>query len=243
MMTRPFKIERSPVAEARLAEPLAPPPGRAKASSFFDADTDPGLAEICRGAGIDPETIAPESRAAALQLCGRLLREVAVGMLDVSQSTNEFRNRFRISAAPRDDETNFFARGVDEAVKRLITTTSVRGGSVDAIRESFQDLKSQQVAMMSAMHAAFEECLGRLDPKELEDRFERAAKRGVFGSQNKSRYWDLYAELFNTLAQRPKDGFPHLFVETFARAFEEKMAAAKTSRRSAFGDDRAVGDF
>ena len=122
---------------------------------------------------------------------------------------------------------------------------------MDAIRESFQDLKTQQAAMMAAMHAAFEECLGRLEPKDLEERFERNAKRGVFGTQNKARYWDLYAELFNTLAQRPEDGFPHLFVETFARAFEEKVAAAKASRRNAFGaereepagDDRAVGDF
>ncbi len=251
MMTRPFKVERSPAAEARLTEPLTSPPGRTKSSALFDADTEPGLAEICRGAGIDLDSIAPEYRAAALQLCGRLLREVAVGLMDVSQSGNEFRNRFRIPAAPRDDDSNFFARGANEAVRRLISTTSVRGGSVDAIREGFQDLKSQQAAIISAMHAAFEECLGRLDPKELEERFERNAKRGVFGTQNKARYWDLYTELFNTLAQRPKDGFPHLFVETFARSFEEKITAAKASRRSAFGADReepageerAVGDY
>ncbi len=251
MMTRPFKVERSPVAEARLAEPLTSMPGRAKAATLFDAYSDPGLADICRGAGIDPESIAPENRSAVLQLCGRLLREVAVGLMDVNQSTNEFRNRFRIPVPSREDDSNFFARGVDEAVRRLLTTTSVRGGSVDAIRESFQDLKTQQAAMMVAMHAAFEECLGRLEPKDLEERFERNAKRGVFGTQNKARYWDLYAELFNTLAQRPEDGFPHLFVETFARAFEEKVAAAKASRRNAFGaereepagDDRAVGDF
>lgn len=251
MTTRPFRVERSPVAEARLAEPLTSMPGRAKAGNFFDANTDPGLADICRGAGIDPESIAPENRAAALQLCGRLLREVAVGLMDVNQSGNEFRNRFRIPIPPRDDGANFFARGVDEAVRRLMTTTSVRGGSVDAIRESFQDFKTQQTATMAAMHAAFEEVLSRLDPKDLEERFERNAKRGVFGTQNKARYWELYAELFNTLAQRPKDGFPHLFVETFAHAFEEKIAAAKASRRGAFGadredpaaDDRAVGDF
>jgi type VI secretion system protein len=238
MMTRPLKVERTPAAEARLAEPLAMPPGRAKSSSLYDGDIDSGVMELCRGAGLDPETVAPENRAAMLQLCGRLLREVVVGLLDVSQSSNEFKNRFRITPPSNEDGPNFFGRGVDESVRRLLTTTSVRNGSVDAIRESFQELKSQQAAVMVAMHAAFEECLGRLDPQELTERFERAGKRSVFGSQNKNRYWELYAEMYSTLAQRPKDGFPHLFVETFARAFEEKLTSAKAGRRSAFGADR-----
>jgi type VI secretion system protein len=238
MMTRPLKVERTPAAEARLAEPLAVPPGRAKATTIIDGDIDSGVMELCRGAGLDPESVAPENRAAMLQLCGRLLREVVVGLLDVSQASNEFRNRFRIAPPSAEEGPSFFGRGVDESVRRLLTTTSVRNGSVDAIRESFQELKTQQSAAMMAMHAAFEECLGRLDPKELTERFERAGKRSVFGSQNKNRYWELYAEMYTTLAQRPKDGFPHLFVETFARTFEEKIANAKAGRRSAFGADR-----
>ena len=254
MMTRPFKVERSAAAQARLAEPLAVPPNRAKTSAFADADIESGLAEFCRGAGIDPQSISPETRATALHLSGRLLREVAVGLLDVSQSKAELRNRFRIAppAGQEDGRANFFANGVDEALLRLLTTSAVRSGSVDAIRDSFQGLKSQQTAMLAAMRAAFEEFVSRLDPQELSERFERNAKRGVFGSQNKARYWDLYAELFNTLAQRPADGFPHLFVETFARAYEEKFASLAPVKRSAFGgdrdepasgDDRAVGDF
>jgi type VI secretion system protein len=91
---------------------------------------------------------------------------------------------------------------------------------------------------MNAMHAAFEEFLGRVDPKELEERFDRATKRGVFGTQNKGKYWELYAEMYAGLAQRPADGFPHLFTETFARAFEAKLRTLVPPRRSAFGGDR-----
>ncbi len=237
MMTRPLRIDRTPAAEARLAEPLAAPPVRPRSVTLIDSDIDSGVAELCRGAGLDPESVAPENRAAMLQLCGRLLREVVVGLLDVTQSGAEFRNRFRIPP-PAEDAPNFFARGVDESVRRLLTTMSVRNGSVDALRESFQEIKSQQPAFLKAMHAAFEECLGRLDPKELAERFERTGKRGVFGSQNRNRYWDLYSELYGTLAQRPTDGFPHLFVETFARIYEERMNQARNGRRSAFGADR-----
>jgi hypothetical protein len=125
--------------------------------------------------------------------------------MDLNQNRNEFRNRFRIAPlAPEVPESPLsFSRGVDEALVRLLTTVSTRAGSVEAIRSNFRELKAQNVALVAAMRAAFEEFLSRVDPKELEERFERATKRGVFGAQNKSRYWDLYTELFAGLVQRP----------------------------------------
>jgi hypothetical protein len=74
----------------------------------------------------------------------------------------------------------------------------------------------------------------------------------VFGSQNKNKYWELYAEMYSGLAQRPPDGYPHLFIETFARNFEAKLRALVPQRRAAFGadarepddpDSKAIGDF
>jgi len=146
--------------------------------------------------------------------------------MDLNQGRNEFRNRFRIAAptAEASESPLNFSRGVDEALVRLLTTVSTRAGSVEAIRENFRELKAQNAATLAATRAAFEEFLNRVDPKELEERFERAGKRGVFGGQSKAKYWDLYAELFSGLAQRPADGFPHLFIETFAKAYEANCA-------------------
>jgi type VI secretion system protein len=128
---------------------------------------------------------------------------------------------------------------------------STRAGSVEAIRDNFRELKTQNSATLVATRAAFEDFLSRVDPKELEERFERASKRGVFGGQNKAKYWDLYSELFAGLAQRPADGFPHLFTEAFAKAFEAKVRALNPPRRGSFGvepgptdpDSQAVGDL
>jgi hypothetical protein len=44
--------------------------------------------------------------------------------------------------------------------------------------------------------------------------------------------------MFAGLAQRPPDGFPHLFIETFAKAYEAKLRALVPPRRSSFGGDR-----
>jgi type VI secretion system protein len=234
MLTRPIRVESFPSSPrpAAAAAPVAPEPPVLSAAVaappgvvLYDGDTDPGLAAFCRGAGIDPRSITPEARAGALQLAGRLLRESVVGMMEMHQARYEFRNRFRIpSPAPEDSPPSLnFALGVDETLLRLLTNRSVRTGPVEALRDHFRDLKAQHAATLVAMQAAFEQFLARLSPHELEERFEQNAKRGATGAKNKARYWDLYAELFQGIAQRPPDGFPHLFIEAFGRAYEAKV--------------------
>jgi type VI secretion system protein len=263
MMTRPLKVDPPRVSAASENAAHAPTPAsapapgqslsRSQSLALYEGDFDLGLSSFCRGAGIDPRSVTPEARNAALQLAGQLLREAVLGLMDLNQGRNEFRNKFRIPAptAEASESPLNFSRGVDEALVRLLTTVSTRAGSVEAIRENFRELKAQNAAMLAATRAAFEEFLTRVDPKELEERFERAGKRGVFGGQSKAKYWDLYAEMFAGLAQRPADGFPHLFTETFAKAYEAKLRVLVPPRRSSFGADRdapanpndhAVGD-
>jgi type VI secretion system FHA domain protein len=241
MMTRPLKVEgtKGEGARAEGSAGSAIPAARGSNPVLFDGDFDVGLTAFCRGAGIDPQNLTSEARGAALQLAGQLLREAVLGLMDLNQNRNEFRNRFRISPPANDGPESplNFSRGVDEALVRLLTTLSIRAGSVEAIRQNFRELKAQNTASLTATRAAFEEFLGRVDPKELEERFERATKRGVFGSSNKSKYWDLYAEMFPGLVQRPADGFPHLFTETFAKAYEAKLRLLVPPRRG-FGADR-----
>jgi type VI secretion system protein ImpI/type VI secretion system protein len=254
MMTRPLKVNppasaAAPAAVAAPAPVAAPgslaasaPSPRAQTPVLYDGDFDVGLSAFCRGAGIDPRGITNEARGAALQIAGQLLRESVLGLMDLKQNRNEFRNRFRISPPQQDNAPESplnLTGGVDETLVRLLNTVSVRASSVNTIREAFKETKAQNTASLAAMRAAFEEFLGRVDPKELEERFERAGKRGVFGTQNKGKYWDLYAEMFSGLAHRPADGFPHVFTEAFAKAYEAKIRTLMPPRRSTFGADRA----
>src|SRR4029077_299438 len=124
-------------------EPVRPdagavPPARAQSPVLFDGDFDVGLSAFCRGAGLEPRSISTEARGAALQLAGQLLREAVLGLMDLNQSRNEFRNRFRISPPTNDGPESplNFSKGVDEALIRLLTTLSTRAGSVEAIRHN-----------------------------------------------------------------------------------------------------------
>jgi type VI secretion system protein len=250
MMTRPLKVEApTPKLENSSASgsglQSSSQAARAQAPALFEGDFDIGLAAFCRGAGIEPRSINSEARGAVLQLAGQLLRESVLGLMDLNQGRNEFRNKFRMQQPPADpsEAPLNLSRGVDEALVRLLNTLSTRAGSVEALRQNFRELKAQNSATLVAIRAAFEEFLSRVDPKDLEERFEKAGKRGVFGGQGKSKYWDLYAELFPGLVQRPADGFPHLFTEAFAKAFEAKMRVLVPPRRTSFGADRDDPDL
>ncbi|HUX73972.1 MAG TPA: type VI secretion system-associated FHA domain protein TagH [Steroidobacteraceae bacterium] len=234
MMTRPLSAERA----------AAPLPRAPAAAVIFDDEVDSGLAAFCRGAGIDPRTLPPECRSTALQRAGQLLREAVLGLMDLNQSGNEFRNRLRIPAPAADDapSTVHFTHGVDETVLRLLATLSARAGSVEAMRENFRGLKAQNAASLAALGTALDEFLARFAPKELAERFDRGIKRGHFGAQNKGKYWDMYAELYPSLAQRPAEGFPHLFLEAFARAYQERLQALNPPRRGSLGADGAAVD-
>ena len=248
---------RSDISASSAGNPLANPSlSRSQSLALYEGDFDIGLSAFCRGAGIDPRSVSAEARNSALQLAGQLLREAVMGLMELNQGRNEFRNKFRITTPVSDapESPLNFSRGVDEALVRLLTTMSTRSGSAEAIRDNFRELKAQNAASLVATRAAFEDFLGRVNPKDLEERFDKAGKRGVFGGQSKAKYWDLYGELFAGISQRPADGFPHLFTEAFAKAFEARLRTLIPPRRATFGTevneatqpidtpDQAVGD-
>ncbi len=245
MMTRPLSIDRAAPApdRARLAAERAAAP-RAQSGVLFDGEFDAGLSAFCRGAGIDPRSLTSDARASALHRAGQLLRESVLGLMELNQGRGEYHNRLRIPPVPTADSEYAvgFTQGVEETLLNLLNTVSTRAGSVEAMREQYRGLKGQNAATLTAMRAALDEVIGRFDPTELAERFERGTKRGVFGAPNKGKYWDLYAELYAGLSQRPPDGFPHLFIEAFAKAYEAKLRMLVPPRRGSFDRDAADPD-
>ena len=89
------------------------------------------------------------------------------------------------------------------------------------LREAIAEGKTHELAAAKATRAAFVEFLDRLDPAELEARFERAARRGKARSADKAQYWELFTTFYRNLIEMPEDHLPHTFVEAFAAAYKE----------------------
>ncbi len=208
---------------ARLAKAAGRDSRGASAPALYDVQS--GLQAFCRGAGIEPEKLPAEAQTRLLHLTGQLLREALVGLKDLERSRSEIRDRFRIELPPPepDDPRPSLGRStVDELLLQILVQHESR--SIDAVqwlRESVAEAKAHELATAQAMRAAFIEFLDRLDPAELEARFERAARRGKARSADKAQYWELFTTFYRNLIEMPADHLPHTFVEAFAAAYRE----------------------
>lgn len=210
---------------ARLAKAAGRDSRGASAPALYDVQS--GLQAFCRGAGIDQEKLPVEAQTRLLHLTGQLLRESLVGLKDLERSRSEIRDRFRIELPPPepDDPRPSLVRStVDELLLALLIQHESR--SIDAVqwlREAVGEAKAHEQAAAQAMRTAFVEFLDRLDPAELEARFERAARRGKARSEDKAQYWELFTTFYRNLIEMPADHLPHTFVEAFASAYREAV--------------------
>jgi type VI secretion system protein len=229
------RVERLAKAARRDIQNRANGAGAANAANgaqLFDVST--GLQVFCRGAGIDAEKLPADAQTRFLHLAGQLFREALVGFKDLDRSRSESRNRFRIelpAPEPDDPRPSLSRSTVEDLLLGLLLSHENR--SLDAVqwlRESVAEAKTHELATAQATRAAFVEFLDRLDPAELEARFERAARRGKARSADKAQYWELFTTFYRNLIEMPADHLPHTFVEAFAAAYREylKKAAEKT---------------
>jgi type VI secretion system protein len=207
-------------------------PTAASNAQLFDVTT--GLQVFCRGAGIDADKLPADAQTRFLHLAGQLFREALVGFKELDRSRSDSRNRFRVELPPPDpdDPRPSLSRStVEELLLGLFTRHENR--SLDAVqwlRETVNESKTHEAATEKATRAAFVEFLDRLDPAELEARFERAARRGKARSADKEQYWEMFTTFYRNLIEMPADHLPHTFVEAFAAAYREylRKAAEKT---------------
>ena len=85
-----------------------------------------------------------------------------------------------------------------------------------------------QMSLYGAIQAAVDELMNRIEPGDLQERFDRGLKRGaLLGAANKLKYWDLYIEFYQALNQRNEQGLPTLFAEELTRTYAERSTPRK----------------
>ena len=199
------------IQQAAPAAPTAPTPST-------PPDNTPGLQAFCRGAGIGAETLPVDAHARMLHLAGQLLRECLSGLKESNRSQQEQRNHLRVTYQkdPGDFLPSLERHSIEELIQELLKAhDSRRFDAVQWLRESFANGRRHDGAMIEAMGAAFADFVGRLDPRDLATRFERSARRKTHGN------WELYGEFYRQLCDTPPNTLPHIFVETFAQAYDQ----------------------
>ncbi|MBJ9977389.1 type VI secretion system-associated FHA domain protein TagH [Pseudomonas sp. S75] len=227
----------APVAPAAPVEPalapVAPAPAAAPASATGMAE--PALLQaFLRGAGIEHLRIDADDAAAQMEAVGRSYRLMVEGLIDVLRARASLKGEFRMqqtTIAPVQNNPLKFAPNADEALLLLLRQGSQAFMPADqAVRDSFDDLRAHQLAVMAGVEAAIKHLLVRFEPGQLEGRLAPAAGLAkLFGGSRQAHLWQQFTELYGQISREAQDDFQDLFGREFSRAYEAHNARLQRS--------------
>ena len=221
MTTRRIQ-KREPVPQ--LSPAVTAPAPAIRRSPETLAEIQSGFDAFCRGAGIETASLSVEAQAKLLTLAGQMLRETVLDLMGALKHRSDQRTRLHASDAAQTNNPLKNSTGVEDALRKLLGANSRHLGSVESLREAFHDLRNHQLALDAAGQMALDDLLHRLDPNELQERFDRGLKRNpAAGGANKAKYWELYSEFYPLVNQRDTRGVPAVFAEEYARSYAEKL--------------------
>jgi type VI secretion system FHA domain protein len=256
VMERPAAVSGAPLAAPlpqRPQPPASPPPAAARPlRATVAAPAPPGarptgaapgapaavgpsqtgfdIDSLLKAAGVDPASLPPDTASSL----GLILRSVVQGMIDVLRARSEIKEQFRLShTIVKTAENNplKFAVNAEDALSSLLGRRNPAYlPPVDAFEDAFNDIRFHQLAMIAGMRAGFDNVMSRFDPQQLQEGFDKRAKRGgLLSMSGKSRYWEQFAEEFQELAGDREQAFRRLFAEEFAAAYEKQLELLKRS--------------
>jgi len=185
------------------------------------------------GLGINRTELHPSvDLAEVMQNAGEVMREFVEGTAQLLASRANLKNAFRLdqtTVLPRHNNPIKLSANTKDSIKQLLVGKEGEYlGPRDAVREVCRDLLFHQDAFLDAMNNSFVEFADRLDPDELQQGFDRTLDSNFLTKfKNKSKYWDLYCDLYPTLTEKAGGRFPQMFSEDFVRSYERQIAEYK----------------
>jgi type VI secretion system protein len=219
--------EPEPESVATVAEPaIAPAPTGARPDL---------LMAFLRGAGLDQLRIDTEQAEEQMEAIGHSYRLMVEGLIDVLRARTSLKAEFRMQQTmiqPVENNPLKFAPNADEALLLLLRRGSQAFMAPEqAVRDSFDDLRAHQLAVMAGVEAAIKHLLKRFEPAELEARMggKAAGLSNLFGGSRQAQYWQQFTTLYSKISREAEDDFQDLFGREFSRAYEEHSARLRRS--------------
>jgi predicted component of type VI protein secretion system len=185
------------------------------------------------GVGISRSELHPTvDLGEVMQNAGEVLREFVEGTTQLLGSRANLKNAFRLdqtTVLPRHNNPLKLSANSRDSIKQLLVGKEGEYlGPRDAVREVCRDLLFHQDAFLDAMNSAFLEFADRFDPDELQEGFDRTISSNIFTRfLNKSKYWDLYTDVYPIMTEKGGGRFPQMYAEEFVHAYERQIAEYK----------------
>ena len=180
-----------------------------------------------RGLGIEPDSLSPEERAAALEAFGRAMRTAADGLVALLGARRFVKSEVDLEQtqlAAADNNAFKFSPSGEAALRRLMDNETGFTPVDLAVGRAFDDLRAHELGVAAGMKAALGAMLERLAPASIERRF--APIRGGLFTSKKARLWELYTSLYSEIADGAESRFKDAFSRSFATAYDQRAREA-----------------
>ncbi|MET3678597.1 type VI secretion system protein [Pseudomonas sp. UYEF15] len=230
----PAPTPTAPPAPAVPAAPVQPAASEPVAAPAPAASSDALLQAFLRGAGIEHLRIDAADAAAQMEAIGQSYRLMVEGLIDVLRARSSLKGEFRMqqtTIAPVQNNPLKFAPNADEALLLLLRHGNQAFMAPDqAVRESFDDVRAHQLAVMAGVQAAIKHLLACFQPARLEQRLAPAAGLAkLFGGSRQAHCWQQFTELYGQISREAEDDFQELFGREFSRAYEAHSSRLQRS--------------
>ncbi|BDB16695.1 phosphopeptide-binding protein [Pseudomonas sp. CYM-20-01] len=220
------------VSAAPLPAPppvIQPPPVVEPSPPVADSQQPDLLQAFLRGAGLDQLRLDKAQAEAQMENIGRSYRLMVEGLIDVLRARASLKGEFRMQQTmiqPAENNPLKFAPNADEALLLLLRHGNQAFMAPDlAVRDSFNDLRAHQLAVMAGVEAAIKHLLSRFEPAQLEERMGKpGGLSSLFNGSRQAQYWQQFTELYSNISREAQEDFQDLFGREFSRAYEEHSA-------------------
>ncbi|MGE7813458.1 type VI secretion system-associated FHA domain protein TagH [Pseudomonas sivasensis] len=187
------------------------------------------LQAFLRGAGLDQLRLDKAQAEAQMESIGRSYRLMVEGLIDVLRARASLKGEFRMQQTmiqPAENNPLKFAPNAEEALLLLLRHGNQAFMAPDlAVRDSFDDLRAHQLAVMAGVEAAIKHLLTRFEPAQLEERMGKpGGLSSIFNGSRQAQYWQQFTELYSNISREAQEDFQDLFGREFSRAYEEHSA-------------------
>ncbi|MBV1921386.1 MAG: type VI secretion system-associated FHA domain protein TagH, partial [Pseudomonadales bacterium] len=233
----PFKtpVEITPSAMVSVIDSYQTISQPVQTNSQAQLQSNEHLAAFCRGLGVSEDALASVDTVVLMEQAGEALKETFAGMVHVMKSRASLKNEFRMDMTlVQADKNNPLKFAVDEQQVLQHFLKSDRDSFLTipaALSESFTDIQEHQIGVMAAVQGSLTQLLGKLDPEQLEERFDRGQAKGFSMAGKRARYWDAYKE-YHADIQQEESTFSSVFGDTFSTTYKDQVDRLKAAKRS-----------
>ncbi|MCT4498544.1 type VI secretion system-associated FHA domain protein TagH [Pseudomonas sivasensis] len=225
----PAPLVSAPPPPPPTAPIIPPPPVVEPMLPVADSQQPDLLQAFLRGAGLDQLRLDKAQAEAQMESIGRSYRLMVEGLIDVLRARASLKGEFRMQQTmiqPAENNPLKFAPNAEEALLLLLRHGNQAFMAPDlAVRDSFDDLRAHQLAVMAGVEAAIKHLLTRFEPAQLEERMGKpGGLSSIFNGSRQAQYWQQFTELYSNISREAQEDFQDLFGREFSRAYEEHSA-------------------